>query len=194
MAPSFQERSQEESSAWQRAGAPAPSTPLYSVTSGNQGPCIEHPEPQAMWVPGHRESWFPRHFCTRTHSALCCLPWLTTNRRAARVYGGSRGTGCTLHGVWCLCSLDSLSFPRGPAYLGARACQDTAIRPPTPRHHRDAEMGACWTLNLCQTAGSFSFPRHHRDAEIGACWTPNLCQTSGSFPFQGLMGPFSWQQ
>lgn len=28
---------------------------------------------------------------------------------------------------------DSLSFPGGPAYLGARACQDTAIRLPHPQ-------------------------------------------------------------
>ena len=65
---------------------------------------------------------------------------------------------------------------------------------PIPRGHRDAEMGACWTPNLCQTAGSFSFPKDHRDAEMGACWTPNLCQTAGTFPSQGLMGPFSWQR
>lgn len=28
---------------------------------------------------------------------------------------------------------DSPSFPGGPAYLGARACQDTAIRLPHPQ-------------------------------------------------------------
>ena len=27
--------------------------------------------------------------------------------------------------------------------------------PPNPRHHRDAEMGACWTLNLCHSKELF---------------------------------------
>lgn len=50
--------------------------------------------------------------------------------------------------------LDYPSFLRGPKHLG-RACQGTAIRPANPRHHRDAEMEACWTLNLCHSKELF---------------------------------------